>query len=84
MLLIDGAWRDFGNIVSASSSEVKGIGNNIVDLMLVVLGIAGIIATVRGFIQYNKSDQGSEHFILKVGIGTVLAVMLIFGGVDIL
>ena len=76
--LLSSAFGEFGSMVGDAKHQVDGIAGTFVSLMLVVLGLAGITGCVIGFIKYSKGEPGSDNALLKVGVGLIISVIVIY------
>ena len=64
-------------ILSTTESTLKTLSNTIINVISIVMGLAGIGMLAVNLVKYLRGEQGSNDALTKVGAGLLIAVVLL-------
>ncbi len=69
--------QDVSVFLSSWKSLLKSITDNVVDIILIILGLVGVVMAIPNLIKHIKGSPDASDSFLKLGSGLVLAVVII-------
>lgn len=64
-------------MLSNVEGELKGLGGTMINVISVIIGLIGIAMIAINLSKYMKGDPSSNDSLIKVGVGLLIAVVLL-------
>ena len=69
--------KDINSILSQGKTLIRGASDSFVDIILILVGLAGVVMVVPNLIKHAKSDPSASDAFIKLGTGLILAFLVI-------
>ncbi len=65
------------SLIDEVETELTGFAEPIINIVTIIMGIIGVVMIAINLSKYLKGDPSSNDSLLKVGIGMLIAVVLL-------
>lgn len=69
--------KDINSILTQGKTLIRGASDTFVDIILILVGLAGVVMVVPNLIKHAKSDPSASDAFIKLGTGLILAFLVI-------
>lgn len=69
--------KDINSILSQAKNLLRGASDSFVDIILILVGIAGVVMVLPNLIKHAKSDPSASDAFIKLGTGLIIAFVVI-------
>lgn len=69
--------RDLNSFTTMIKSLLKGVSEHIVDISLILIGLVGAVMCVPNLIKHSRTDPNASDAFVKLGVGIVIAVVIV-------
>ena len=69
--------KDINSILTQGKTLPRGASDSFVDIILILVGLAGVVMVVPNLIKHAKSDPSASDAFIKLGTGLILAFLVI-------
>ena len=69
--------KDINSILTQGKTLIRGASDSFVDIILILVGLAGVVMVVPNLIKHAKSDPSASDAFIKLGTGLILAFLVI-------
>lgn len=69
--------KDINSILTQGKTLLRGASDTFVDIILILVGLAGVVMVVPNLIKHAKSDPSASDAFIKLGTGLILAFVVI-------
>ena len=69
--------KDINSILTQGKTLIRGASDTFVDIILILVGLAGVVMVVPTLIKHAKSDPSASDAFIKLGTGLILAFLVI-------
>lgn len=69
--------RDLNSFTTMIKSLLQGVSEHIVDIALILVGLVGAVMCVPNLIKHSRTDPNASDAFVKLGVGIVIAVVII-------
>ena len=71
------AQADANSLLTTAKTTVSGLVNTIVLIVEIIMGLVGVIKLATNLAQYMKNDPSAHDALSKVGLGLLIAVVIL-------
>ena len=69
--------KDINSILTQGKTLLRGASDLFVDIILILVGLAGVVMVVPNLIKHAKSDPSASDAFIKLGTGLIIAFVVI-------
>ena len=69
--------KDINSILTQGKTLIRGASDTFVDIILILVGLAGVVMVVPNLIKHAKMDPSASDAFIKLGTGLILAFLVI-------
>lgn len=69
--------KDINTVLSQGKSIIRGASDNFIDIILILVGLAGVVMVVPNLIKQSKGDPSASDSFIRLGTSLIAAFVII-------